>query len=182
MKLTGDNRSTRGKTCPSATLSTTNPTWTDPGPNPRLRGDRPASNRLSHGTAWHRDAPHGFRLPAGTNLQRPNLLEGPHSLLFSGYREYFPPSVQPPRPEGDQLHLASRLIMRGDVPPLTHIFCATGSWPLEVSSQKDGYLTLNYKLWSSGMWRCIFRYIGTNFSENLFPTSILKIYYKSGSS
>jgi hypothetical protein len=31
MKLTGENRSTRGKTCPSATVSTTNPTWTDPG-------------------------------------------------------------------------------------------------------------------------------------------------------
>ena len=30
MKLTGENRSTRGKTFPSATLSTTNPTWTDP--------------------------------------------------------------------------------------------------------------------------------------------------------
>jgi hypothetical protein len=26
MKLRGENRSTRGKTCPSATLSTTNPT------------------------------------------------------------------------------------------------------------------------------------------------------------
>jgi hypothetical protein len=34
MKLTGENRSTRGKTSPSATLSTTNPTWTDPGSNP----------------------------------------------------------------------------------------------------------------------------------------------------
>jgi hypothetical protein len=31
MKLTGENRSTRGKTCPSATLSTTNPAWTDVG-------------------------------------------------------------------------------------------------------------------------------------------------------
>jgi hypothetical protein len=40
-----------GKTCPSATLSTTNPTWTDPGSNPRLRGGRPATNRVSHGTA-----------------------------------------------------------------------------------------------------------------------------------
>jgi hypothetical protein len=30
MKLTGENRSTRKKTCPSASLSTTNPTWTDP--------------------------------------------------------------------------------------------------------------------------------------------------------
>ena len=38
MKLTGENRSTRGKTCPSATLSTTNPTWTDPGSNPGPRG------------------------------------------------------------------------------------------------------------------------------------------------
>jgi hypothetical protein len=51
MKLTGENRSTRGKTCPSATSSTTNPTWTDPGSNPGLRGVRPAANRLSRGTA-----------------------------------------------------------------------------------------------------------------------------------
>jgi hypothetical protein len=42
---------TRRKTCPSATLSTTNLTWTDPGSNPGLRGKRPATNRLSHGTA-----------------------------------------------------------------------------------------------------------------------------------
>jgi hypothetical protein len=48
MKLTGENRSTWRKTCPSATLSTTNPTWTDPG----LRGERPATNRLSHDTAY----------------------------------------------------------------------------------------------------------------------------------
>jgi hypothetical protein len=40
-----------GKTCPSATLSTTNLTWTDPGSNPGLRVERPATNRLSHGTA-----------------------------------------------------------------------------------------------------------------------------------
>jgi hypothetical protein len=51
MKLTGENRSTRGKTCFSATLSTTNPTWNDPGSNPVLRGKRPATNRLSHGKA-----------------------------------------------------------------------------------------------------------------------------------
>jgi hypothetical protein len=36
MKFTGENRSTRGKTCPSANLSTTNPIWTDPGSNPGL--------------------------------------------------------------------------------------------------------------------------------------------------
>jgi hypothetical protein len=46
MKLTGENRSTRGKTCPSVTLSTTNPIWTDVGSNPGLRGGRPASETL----------------------------------------------------------------------------------------------------------------------------------------
>jgi hypothetical protein len=51
MKLTGENRRTRGKTCPSASLSTTNPTRIDPGSNPDLRGGRPAANRLSHGAA-----------------------------------------------------------------------------------------------------------------------------------
>jgi hypothetical protein len=35
------------KTCPSATLSTTNPTWPDPG----RRGGKPATNRLSYGAA-----------------------------------------------------------------------------------------------------------------------------------
>jgi hypothetical protein len=35
-----------GKTCPSATLSTTNPTRTDPGSNPGLLSD------TVHGTCW----------------------------------------------------------------------------------------------------------------------------------
>jgi hypothetical protein len=48
MKLTEE---LGGKTCPSATLSTTNPTWTDPGSNPGLRCGRPVAKRLSHGTA-----------------------------------------------------------------------------------------------------------------------------------
>jgi hypothetical protein len=39
------------KACPSATLSTTNPAWIDPGANPGLRGERLATNDLSHGTA-----------------------------------------------------------------------------------------------------------------------------------
>jgi hypothetical protein len=51
MKLTRENRSAREKTRPIATLSTTSPTLTDPGSNPGLRGERPATNRLSHGTA-----------------------------------------------------------------------------------------------------------------------------------
>jgi hypothetical protein len=51
MKLTGETEVLGGKTCPSATLSTTNPTWTDLGSNRGLRSGRPAANRLSHGTA-----------------------------------------------------------------------------------------------------------------------------------
>jgi hypothetical protein len=62
MKLTGENRSTRGKTCPSATFSTTNPTCTDPGSNPGLRGEKPATNRLRHGTAL------GTSVPKETNV------------------------------------------------------------------------------------------------------------------
>jgi hypothetical protein len=38
------------KTCLSATLSTTNPTWTDLGTNPGRRGEKPATNRLSYVT------------------------------------------------------------------------------------------------------------------------------------
>jgi hypothetical protein len=45
--LTGEIRRTRRKTCPITALSTTNPTCTDPG----LCGGRPATNRLSRGTA-----------------------------------------------------------------------------------------------------------------------------------
>jgi hypothetical protein len=39
------------KTCPSATLSTTNPTRLDPGLNPVCRHGKPATNRLSYDMA-----------------------------------------------------------------------------------------------------------------------------------
>jgi hypothetical protein len=39
------------KTCPDATLSTTNPTWPDPGLKPRRRGGKPATNHFSYGAA-----------------------------------------------------------------------------------------------------------------------------------
>jgi hypothetical protein len=45
------NANWQGKPCPSATLSTTNPTWPDPDSNPGCRGGKPATNRLSYGTA-----------------------------------------------------------------------------------------------------------------------------------
>jgi hypothetical protein len=40
------------KTCPNATLSTTNPTWSDLGSNRGYRDGKPATNRLSYGTAY----------------------------------------------------------------------------------------------------------------------------------
>jgi len=49
MILTGENAKNSEKTRSSVTLSITNPTWTDQAANPGLRGERPATNRLSHG-------------------------------------------------------------------------------------------------------------------------------------
>jgi hypothetical protein len=37
---------------PSATLTTTNFAWIDPGSNPDLSGERPATNHVSHSTAF----------------------------------------------------------------------------------------------------------------------------------
>jgi hypothetical protein len=39
-----------GEACPSATLSTTNPTWPDLGSKLGRRGGKPATNRLSYAT------------------------------------------------------------------------------------------------------------------------------------
>jgi hypothetical protein len=50
MTFAGETEELR-ENLPSATLSTTNPTWKDPGTNLGLHGERPATNRLSHGTA-----------------------------------------------------------------------------------------------------------------------------------
>jgi hypothetical protein len=46
-----EKRSTGRKVCPSATMSTTNSTWSGLGLYLSLRGERPAINRLNHGTA-----------------------------------------------------------------------------------------------------------------------------------
>jgi hypothetical protein len=40
------------KPCLSATLSTTNPTWTDMGSNPGLHGGRLVANHLSHSISF----------------------------------------------------------------------------------------------------------------------------------
>jgi hypothetical protein len=47
MILTGENRVTERETCHSDNLSTTNRTWTDLELNPGLRGERPATDRLT---------------------------------------------------------------------------------------------------------------------------------------
>jgi hypothetical protein len=49
--LTGKPKYSGKKPVPVATLSATNPTWTDPGSNPGLHGERPANDCLSHGVA-----------------------------------------------------------------------------------------------------------------------------------
>jgi hypothetical protein len=50
MILTGENRRTRRKTCTSATLSITNPTYTALGANKGLRDEKPATNYLRYDT------------------------------------------------------------------------------------------------------------------------------------
>jgi ABC-type transport system substrate-binding protein len=42
------------KPASSATVSTTNPTWLDPGLSPGRRGGNPATNRLIYGAAYER--------------------------------------------------------------------------------------------------------------------------------
>jgi len=51
MIMTRVRRSTRRKPCPNTTLSTTNNKETDLASNLGLRGERPATHRLSHGLA-----------------------------------------------------------------------------------------------------------------------------------
>jgi hypothetical protein len=52
MILTGENWITQIKSCPSATLSKKNPTWTDPGVNLGLCGQRLATKSPSYCIAW----------------------------------------------------------------------------------------------------------------------------------
>ena len=49
--LAGENRNTRRKSGPNATLSTTNSTWSGPGLNPGLPGEMPAPKLLNRGMA-----------------------------------------------------------------------------------------------------------------------------------
>jgi hypothetical protein len=51
MILTGEIKNPQRETCSIATLCATNSTWSDPGTNPGLRGDRPVSDSVTHGPA-----------------------------------------------------------------------------------------------------------------------------------
>ena len=51
MILTAEQGNTGRKICTSVTLFTTNPTWTGLGCNMGFCGDRPATDRLTYGTA-----------------------------------------------------------------------------------------------------------------------------------
>ena len=84
-----------GKTCPSATLSTTNPIWTDPGSNLSLRGGRPATNRLSHGTASPNALPMGEKSPATHRIG--GWVDPTVGLDASDRKTIF--QVPPPRPQ-----------------------------------------------------------------------------------
>jgi hypothetical protein len=79
------NRRTHREPCHSATLSTTNPTWTDPGTNSGLRGERPTTNRLSHGTAkntsHHRGGNWTTNQFSDTYISK-NLKENPQPLKW----------------------------------------------------------------------------------------------------
>jgi hypothetical protein len=54
MLVTGENRRTRRKTCPSDIISTANPTWTEMGWKKCLRRDRLTTNSLQNDTKLHR--------------------------------------------------------------------------------------------------------------------------------
>ena len=77
MILTGGKRSAGTETCHSATLSTTNLTWTDLESNTRLRGDRPVTD------SYHRvTEPHSCHHELVTQLQRHRAVRGNVSLLL----------------------------------------------------------------------------------------------------
>jgi hypothetical protein len=93
----GENRSIGRKTCPSATLSTTHPRWSEPESNPGLRDEMPETNRLSYGTAFQKSycAPWGWQI-FGRNLSWPvrslSLLKNIlcHSCRLPYYLSHYP--------------------------------------------------------------------------------------------
>jgi hypothetical protein len=72
------------KTCLSATLSTTNPTWPDLGSNPGRRHGKPANNCLNYDTALPSYYETHARSVSGILfLFLPTILIGPYRIQFS---------------------------------------------------------------------------------------------------
>jgi hypothetical protein len=73
------------KTCPDATLSTTNPTWPDPGLNPGRRGGKPTTNRFSYGAA--------FKLLTSPKGQSHNWESHSRSVVGENIRLFWKPKI-----------------------------------------------------------------------------------------
>jgi hypothetical protein len=82
MKFIGENQSTRGKNLSQCNFVHHNPTWTDRGSNPGLRGRRPTTNRLSHSTA-HTTELVAFRNFATAPKNEKNFLESKFPFKIS---------------------------------------------------------------------------------------------------
>jgi hypothetical protein len=77
------------KTCSSATFSTTNPTWPDPGSNPGRRVGKPATNRLSYGTANY-EVTQYIRRPSRHSKQTIHTCVSRRLLTLQCIRPVFP--------------------------------------------------------------------------------------------
>jgi hypothetical protein len=111
-----------GGTCPTATLSTTNPTWTDPGSNPGLRGGRPAANRLSHGTAFEcalvDGCVHTSEVTDGGDI---NSLQHSHKLAWNSSHCLPPICKQMRFHELDRVY--NNLLIKQTIRPFCHRLC-----------------------------------------------------------
>ena len=80
--LTRKNRNTSRQTCPTATLSTTNLTWTDSETNPGLQGERPATNRLTHGRPIKTRLYLSYIKNSVRNSQSTNTVSTPEAISY----------------------------------------------------------------------------------------------------
>jgi hypothetical protein len=91
------NRNTRKKICHSATLSTTNPTWPEPGAG--RRGEEPATNRLSYCAATVLSSSQTLSSPSVTctgradsgliHVTRHKILHSWNATMYSGFKVQF---------------------------------------------------------------------------------------------
>jgi hypothetical protein len=89
----------------------------------------------------------GLRIPAGVKIssaaQRPNLLWGPPSLLFNGYRRLFPRGINRPGREADHLPPSCAEVKNGGaIPPLPHISSWHSAWLIKYRDNFTLYLYL----------------------------------------